>query len=318
MDMKKRLLDLKEGMDHILTKRVQIIICISTLFLSILSIYSVVTETIPEVISYVIYVAAGVGFFCSLAIWIKAIKFFVNVVIIPFSKTNRVVSTLVADIRLRTVMFTLPGLVINLAYAIFNGAIGIANKSAWCGSLAAYYMLLWIMRLLSVSYARRVYDGSFLLEDRKKIKIEDDEEELEKRSRKVHKNCGILLALSAVAMGGAVIMLVYGEGGNSYPGFTIYAIAAYTFYKLIMSIYNMITSRKKNSLLLKTLRYINYADALVSLLSLQTALFAAFGSGAGAMIEYFNACTGGAVCLMIFALGIFMCTNAKKVTIKEK
>lgn len=68
----------------------------------------------------------------------------------------------------------------------------------------------------------------------------------------------------------------------------------------------MIKARKGISILLKTLRNINYADALVSLLSLQTALLSAFGQESGAMIPITNALTGAGVCLMIFALGIYM------------
>lgn len=57
-------------------------------------------------------------------------------------------------------LYVFAGMGVNLVYAIFNGAIGIINCSAWCGSLSAYYILLCVMRFLSVSYARKVYDGT--------------------------------------------------------------------------------------------------------------------------------------------------------------
>ena len=108
-------------------------------------------------------------------------------------------------------------------------------------------------------------------------------------------------------------MLVSGEGGKSYPGLMIYAVATYTFYKLGMAIRNMIKARKEKSLLLVTLRNISYADALVSILSLQTALFVAFGQDSEAIIPIFDALTGAGVCLMIFVLGVYMVYRSKNV-----
>ena len=237
---------------------------------------------------------------------------------LPFTKSNRIANTLVTDTRLRTVLVTVPGMGWNLIYAVFNGVIGITNRSAWYGSLAAYYMLLGIMRFLSVSYAKKFYDRRFPWERKQADHGQEKGDSLETRLWKVHRNCGIMLAVSSVALGGAVIILVTGEGGKSYPGLLIYAVATYTFYKLTMSIINMVKARKEKSLLLITLRNISYADALVSMLSLQTALFAAFGQGSEEMIPIMNACTGAGVCLMIFAMGIYMVEKARKNREKEK
>ena len=232
---------------------------------------------------------------------------------LAFMKSNRIANTLITDARLRTVLFTVPGMGLNLIYAVFNGIIGVMNHSAWCGSLAAYYMLLCVMRFLSVSYARKVYDRKFPW---RKVHMDEsnsqrDEDSLETRSWRVHRNCGIMLSVSSIALGGAVIMLVSGEGEKSYPGLMIYAVATYTFYKLGMAIRNMIKARKEKSLLLVTLRNISYADALVSILSLQTALFAAFGQDSEAIIPIFNVLTGAGVCLMIFVLGVYMVYRSK-------
>lgn len=179
---------------------------------------------------------------------------------------------------------------LNLIYAIFNGVIGFMNFSARYVSLAVYYLLLCAMRFLPVAYAGRVYQ----------VKVP-----WRKRN----------LSMMRIALGGAVIMLVSGEGGKSYQGLLIYAVATYTFYKLGMAIRNMIKVRKEKSLLLVTLRNISYADALVSLLSLQTALFAAFGQDSGELIPLMNALTSAGVCLMILGIGIYMVRKSKKIQI---
>ena len=177
-------------------------------------------------------------------------------------------------------------------------------------------MVRFIVRILYfiVYYAKNVYAGKFLWKKVHKDKENrrKNKDSLEVRARKVYRNCGIMFSISSIALGGAVIMLVSGVGGKSYPGLMIYAAATYTFYKLIMTVRNMILAGKEKSLLLITLRNIGYADALVSLLSLQTALFAAFGQNSEAIISIFNALTGAGVCLMIFALGIYMIHKSKK------
>lgn len=267
----------------------------------------------------ILYVFAAAGFICTCTLWVKAIVVFVKVVLLPFTKNNQIANTLITDTRLRTVLFTVPGMGLNLIYAVFNGVVGIVNRSAWCGSLSAYYILLCIMRFLSVSYAKKVYDGKFPWKRERAGQNSSHEAEnsLEARAWKVYRNCGIMLSVSSIALGGAVIMLVSGVGGKSYPGLMIYAVATYTFYKLIMAVRNMILAGKAKSLLLVTLRNINYADALVSLLSLQTAMFAAFGQESGEMIPVTNALTGTGVCLMIFILGVYMVRRAGACAQKE-
>ena len=220
--------------------------------------------------------------------------------------TERVVDTLITDKRLRVVLTTLPGMGLNLIYAVFNGVIGIAARSAWYGSLSAYYLLLCSMRLLSVSYAGWLYTGK------------EPGDNTEKRELKVYRNCGIILSASSIALAGAVIMLVVGAGGKSYPGLLIYAAAVYTFCKLTIAIINKVKVRKEKSLLLTTLRNISYCDSFVSLLSLQTALFAAFGQDAGEFVPTMNAATGTVVCLMILVLGIYMVCDAKKAQTKAR
>lgn len=56
-------------------------------------------------------------------------------------------------------------------------------------------------------------------------------------------------------------------------------------------------------------------QALVSLLSLQTALFAAFGQDSGELVPLMNALTGAGVCLMIWGIGIYMVRKSKKIQI---
>lgn len=81
----------------------------------------------------------------------------VCVVLIPFIEKNKIANMLVKDYKLRTIISALPGLGMNLIFAVFNAVIGIISHSAWHGSLAAYYILLSAMRFVSVMYAKSIY-----------------------------------------------------------------------------------------------------------------------------------------------------------------
>ena len=310
-------MDRQNRITPFMTRKNQSMIFILTIVVVAASIYTAVTDLFPQPISITLYVLAAFGFTCACTLWVRAIIFFVKLVLVPFTQSNKIANMLIKDARLRTVLTTLPGMGLNLIYAVFNGIVGIVNHSAWCGSLSAYYILLCVMRLLSVSYAGKIYS-----EKRKWKKLQSNQKDEQKkdnsikmytlRSWRVYHNCGIMLSVTSIALGGAVIMLVSGEGGKTYPGVLIYAVAAYTFYKLIVAVRNVIVARKRDSALLRTLRNISYADALVSMLSLQTALFAAFGQDSEELIPLMNALTGTAVCLMIFILGILMVYKSKR------
>lgn len=116
----------------------------------------------------------------------------------------------------------------------------------------------------------------------------------------------------AVVLGGAVILLVHLEGGKEYPGVVIYAVAAYAFYKIIVSAMNMIKARKRRALSMIIIRDIGYIDACVSILTLQTALLSAFSIHQEKFTKMMNGMTGGAVSLMILILGLYYIRKAKE------
>ncbi len=210
------------------------------------------------------------------------------------SFANRVTN----DFRYRTFIFTVPGATTNVIFAMFNGVVGIIGRSAWFGSMAAYYILLSFMRINAVLQGKR-------LSKSKKVR-----EEYELR---IYYRNSILFLVMAIILAGLVILLLFSDGGKTYPGFTIYAMAAYTFYRIIMSIINMVKTKKEQSPLLMIIRKIGYLDACVSILILQTAMFAAFGTDMSEnMIKWMNGMTGTLVFFMIMILGVQGIMYAKK------
>lgn len=288
---------IRQKLSKVLTKRNQAILFVVTIILAAVSIYDVVTDCLPTPVNIIIYICTALCFFSSCALWVRAIRLLVRLILFPFIERHEFLQLFIHDYRLRTTLTALPGVGINLIFAIFNAVLGIVYRSAWNGTLAAYYTLLCIMRFASVLYAKSIYV---------------DKQEQSERELKVYRNCGRLLAAMSVALAGAVILLLNGSTGKTYAGYIIYGVAAYTFYKLVMSVLNMAKARRERSLLAITLRNIGHCDALVSLLYLQTALFSAFGNESQLLIPVMNGITGMAVSLAALVIGLYMSFDGKQ------
>ena len=205
---------------------------------------------------------------------------------------------LASNYRRRTVLFAIPGFGINLLFAGFNGVVGIRSVSAWYLSLAFYYTILSLMRY-------------FLLRYEFFISKEKNQEEKSNLEWKLQFRCGLLLMIISLALSGVVVLMVIDGYGQTYPDYLIYVVAMYTFGKMTVSIVSILKARRTKSPLVSSMKYIGYTDALVSLLSLQTAMFASFGEGAVGLASFMDACTGAFVCFTAILTGGYMSVSAK-------
>lgn len=256
-----------------------------------LSLIEVTFQYFPYAAGIAIYGLAAVTLAASCYYIIVYLRRDIRETIRPAIASNPYANRVTTDYRLRTILFAVPGMVSNLIFALFNGVIAVTSRSAWFGTLAAYYLLLGMMRT------------GVVMQERKIASIHDTKERMEKEIRVYRRNSTLFLFM-AVVLSGAVILLQNSEGGKNYPGFMIYAVAAYTFYKIIMSTIQVIKVGKRRSPLLSITRRIGYIDACVSILTLQTAMFASFSSGEEQFIKLMNGSTGTVVCLMVIGLGI--------------
>ena len=277
----------------------RLILYLVTIIMAVITIVFVYLETIDSALTSMVYSLAAVIMALSVYYLYHDINYVVYEKLkvrlkrIPF--TNR----LAADYRYRTVVFTYTSLSVNLIYALANGIYGYVNRSIWFGALSAYYIVLSIMRYITVRFDWRSSRASSAYQVKRKESF-------------VLRNCGVLFILLTIALGAAVIQMVYSNKAHSYPGSLIFAVAAYTFYKTIMSVINVVKAGKLKSPLLMTIRHIGYADAVVSMLSLQTAMFVSFGSKDTGIQRQLNGSVGGIVCLMIFIMGIHMIYSANR------
>ena len=141
----------------------------------------------------------------------------------------------------------------------------------------------------------------------RKIADIDDECRRLRTGWRAYELCGGLLLLLNLWMSAMVFMMIWRGHGEEYPGLAVYAVAAYTFYKLTIAIARVIQCRKNRSPILGVAWNMDLIEAMMSLFSLQTGLFAAFGQD----FEHqtlMNCFTGGTVCgLVVFgALGMML------------
>lgn len=210
---------------------------------------------------------------------------------------NRYSARYLSEPMLRAKLSLYTGLGINILYAIFKLLAGMYYRSVWLGAIAVYYMLLSVLRFGLVKRERY---------------LAKQEESAKKRlyELKGYRFCGYLMFLLHIAVAGLVIQMIWQNKTYHYPGFLIYAFAAYAFYCFGIAVKNMIKYRKLEEPLLAAAKMISFACALTSVLALQTAMLTQFGNGQENFARLMNSLTGGAVCLTVFLLSIRMVRRA--------
>lgn len=278
---------------------IHLLVYISTAAAAVLSIIQTGKQILPWIAGIVVYVLAAVLLTLSCVFFYHDLRENVIKKILEVIKKNPLGERFLADYTFRTILTTLPAFLINVAYTVYNGVIGIMNQSVWFITMAVYYSLLGIMRYRAVSTGR-------------KISRLDDREQIRKKELSVIKTDGILFLVLNLALSGVVLLAIAQDTAKRYSEIMVISIAAYTFYKITMAVVNMVKVRKTKSPILITIRNIGAADALVSMLTLQAAMFASFQDKNSLNTNQMNAITGLSVCILISILGISMIWYAWK------
>lgn len=186
------------------------------------------------------------------------------------------------------------GFFINLLYAGIKMFSGILYRSVWFITLAVYYILLAVMRASLLHYVRKS----------EKDKITE---------WKRYRLCGIILLFMNIALAGIVILVIYQNSGFEYPGMLIYVMAMYAFYATIMAVRNVVKFRKYGTPVISAAKVINLTAALVSMLSLETAMLTQFGAADDpAFRQIMTASTGAGISVIVVGMAVFMIVRSTK------
>ena len=200
------------------------------------------------------------------------------------------------DRAFRTKISLYTSLGINLAYVGINLLSWYTSRSWWFVTLACYYVILSVMRFLLVRYVRRNEIGSSVFGEWKRARV-----------------CAYILLLVNLSLSGAVLMILYQNRGYEYNGIMIYVMAGYTFYITIHAIVDMVKYRKLGSPVMSTAQVISLCAALVSMLSLETAMFSQFGAEMSAQDQRIMiAATGGGISVVVVTLSVLLIVKATK------
>ena len=193
-------------------------------------------------------------------------------------------------------------LAINMLYVGINLWSWHMLKSYWFMVLAVYYSVMAVMRFLLARYIRIQKIGTNILKEWKQSRI-----------------CAYILLLINLSLSGAVLMILYQHRGYDYPGIMIYVMALYTFYALTMSIVDIVKYRKMGSPVMATAKIVSLSAALVSMLNLETAMFAQFGGDMPPETQrIFIILTGAGVSITVVTLSVILNVRATKEIGREK
>jgi hypothetical protein len=186
------------------------------------------------------------------------------------------------------------GLAVNLLYVALKLVTGILYRSVWLIALAAYYLLLAVMRAVLVGYVHREKIGENIPREFRRYRV-----------------CSYVLLVMNQALAVIIIYIVHQNQGFSYPGLLIYGMALYAFYAIITAVINVVKFRKLGSPVLSAAKCVNLTAALVSMLSLETAMLSEFG-GDATLRFWMTAVSGGVVCTFVLAMAVYMIVRSTK------
>ncbi len=164
-----------------------------------------------------------------------------------------------------------------MAYSAYHIIFGVVTTSWWFLTIGIYYAILSIVRF---TVLRHKGSRRFL----------------------VYFTGAMLIALS-FSLVGTVILAFVKDRGTVFPLIAMLAIATYTFAKITLATIKWIQARRSTSVKMLTLRNISFANAVVSIYSLQRSMLVSFEGMTATEIRIMNVATGSAVCVIVFLLG---------------
>lgn len=269
--------------------------------------YVLVKGTVSPAISYLSYILSAYGLVITVTGTVSTVKWirggFNSHPVVKKALSIPAVERYFTEITFRAEVSLYPSFVINLLYAGIKLFSGIYYASVWFGTLAVYYILLAVMRFALLYHVRN----------------RDKKQENRISELKICRLCGIILMILDWALAGIIVLVVRKNSGFEYPGMLIYAMALYTFYAVITAIRNVIRFRKYESPIISAAKVINLTAALVSMLSLETAMLTQFGAAEDAAFrQRMSAATGTGVSILVLGMAVVMIARTTEQIGKRK
>ena len=213
-----------------------------------------------------------------------------------FIDKHNIVKIIVRNYDTKTIAFAICSLTVNVCYVILQFVLGALSNSAWYVTIASFYLILIILKLIVIYSSIRQKN--------------ETQTEL-----KVYRNTGIFINFLTLALSAIIVLIYSTDMSFEYAGVMIYAVAAYTFYKITMSIIQLFKAKKQDNLYVQAIRNVNLVSALYSIFVLQVALLQAFSPELNK--GFANGATGFGIALIILSISISMLVRYVKLSKKE-
>lgn len=185
------------------------------------------------------------------------------------------------------------GLAVNFCYAVFRTVTGVLYGSVWLISSAIYFAGLALIRAgLAISYHRTGKSADF--------------------ERRRYRRTARLLLLLNLPMCGMILLTVAGNATVSYPGYTVYASATYTFWMLTHAAIQTKRFRRIGSPILSASKAVSLVAALMSLFGLQNGMIVTFSDKDEAFRRLMNGLTGAGVSIATVTIAVMMLIRAAR------
>lgn len=208
---------------------------------------------------------------------------------------NRLAHRYLTDVAFKMHVSLYLSLGVNLLYAAMKLVLGLWYGSVWFGTLAVYYILLAVMRFLLLHHVNLAGIGTDLVSELRRYRL-----------------CGVILLGMNIALSGVVVLVVQKNEGFHYAGYLIYVMAMYAFYSVITAVADVVKYRRYNSPVMSAAKAVKLAAALVSMLSLETAMLEQFSGEENpeTFRQIMTGATGGCVCAVVLAMALYMIFHA--------
>ena len=187
------------------------------------------------------------------------------------------------------------GFGINALYGIYTGALGLVSRSWWFIALAAYYIVLAVMRFAVILTM-------------KQTRLEDEQF--------ITRFVGVMSLFLSVTLAGITYLSFSDERGTRFHEIVMITMALYAFSKITMAGVRMVQGGRNKRPARKCMCSLTLADAAVSIFALQRSMLVTFNGMRADNIQRMNALTGTAVYLLTAFLGINL-IGGKRITMTK-
>ncbi|MBQ7973482.1 MAG: hypothetical protein IJ295_00800 [Clostridia bacterium] len=261
-----------------------IIICLLPIAVTllVLALVYLSPESVVAILAYLL------AFYVLLVICLRVPR------IIQFCKTfkqeNKYLQKWFSDVHLRMNVSLYGSLLWNIIFAVFQLVLGFYHQSFWFMAMFIYYVMLSVMRFFLVRHTR-VYQAN----------------EATQMETKKSVFCGWMLLLMNLALAVVVTFLICWDQVYKHHMITTIAMATFTFITFAFAIVDLVRYKKYQSPVYSAAKSINLIAGCVSMLTLETAMLATFGTTESPLFrQIILAATGAAVIGFAIVMALIM------------